>query len=360
MNGLIIFNLLTKIVSIYTQTFLMAKVSEEFGTTGMLVYSMSQYLVTATLIVALSKRKNSKMSIIFGILIKMVVVLVSLFRVEFPVQVIAFSMGVSNALLKKEEIWKKEVVKDQGLEFYGQTMFWGNIIELIAPLIIGKLLNMKTNIPLAGGIIIVCIIQILIVWKWRRVIVIQNQVQFQVQCRKTNNNNYRLLLFMVTFGNGLHFAISNKIVQAIMFSYGLSSERLGILKSLMTLITIIVTMVFQKIPKRGIKLAIGLGLILTLISSFFLNQKVIILLVCYRVANLVAMRYVNAYIRSIRLRIASKEEVLTCELITTCSQILGYAILICASIAQIDLSIIAIPISVIAIVYAKGAFKLDT
>ena len=300
--GYIICNCLAKVIDVFVSTFLVAYLLNITGGNilevglyytflylGMLVfYSMCSFFLHK-----INKLIFYRTSLVLKCAFLIGIALLKENIVNYIVPVAIFYSVVQGLYWSSYNIMMNEAISSKNIQkFYGYYNIFAYITNVVAPLVLGSVIEVGSFIKTAIYAFIVCLLLffttfLLVSRKEER-----NKLDFKefLNSIKVNKKDY-LMCYFSCFCNGLRNSTATIITIMIVMTFN-SNLSLGSLSSIMALIAVLITLIFTK--KYNLKKAkilwVCLGLVLIGITSILLNvSKITVVLfnVLYTIAMII-------------------------------------------------------------------------
>lgn len=353
--GYILCNCLMKIIDLFVSTFLVAYLLtiSNGNMYNVAMYYIMHYIGLGIFYSLFSYFLHKGNKVHFyrcGILIKCIfLILISLLQENIANYVIPLALfyGLSSGLYwSSYNVMMNEAISSKSIQkFYGIYNIWGYIISIVAPLVLGSIIDAGSFVKTAVYAFIVCLLlffaTFLLVSRKEE----GDKLDFKgfIKDIKDNKQGKTFLeCYLMTFVNGLRTSTSTLITIMIVLTFN-SNVSLGSLSSIMSIVAILITFVFMKKYDSKKSKIIFLCLFLCLIGVggiiFEINKPTIVAFnVLYTIAMIVPDN-INSQKRMGIIRITRKlkyalEHNVLAEVSLNIGRVISYIVLLIASFSS--------------------------
>jgi len=352
--GYILCNCLMKIIELFVSTFLVAYLLtiSDGNMFNVALYYIMHYVglgVFYSLFSYFLHKGNKVHFYRISILLKCIfLIVISLLKeniVDYVVLIALFEGLASGIYWSSYNVMMNEAISSKSIQkFYGIYNICGYIISIVAPIVLGSIIDAGSFVKTAIYAFIVCLLlffaTFLLVSRKEE----GENLDFKglIKSIKENKQSKAFLeCYLMTFVNGLRGSIATLITILIVLTFN-SNVSLGSLSSIMSIVAIFITLIFMKkyTPKRAKVVFFCLGLCLIGVGGivFDINKITIVLFnVLYTIAMIVPDN-INSQKRMGLIRITGKlkyalEHNVLAEISLNIGRIISYVVLLVASFA---------------------------
>lgn len=353
--GYIICNCLLKIIDLFVSTFLVAyllKISNG-NMFNVALYYIVNYIALGVFYSLFSYFLHKGNKVVFyrcGILIKCIfLILIALLKENIVNYIIPLALfyGLSSGIYwSSYNVMMNEAISSKSIQkFYGIYNIWGYIISIVAPLVLGSIIDSGSFVKTAIYAFIVCLLlfatTFLLVSRKEE----GDKLDFKgliKDIKNTNQSKAFLECYLMIFFNGLRQSTSTIITIMIVLTFS-SNVSLGSLSSIMAIVSILITFLFmKKYDSSKSRIVFGcMILVLIGVGGIFLdiNKPTIVLFNVLYTMSMIVPDNLNSQKRMGIIRVTRKlkyalEHNILAEVFLNIGRVISYVVLLVASFSN--------------------------
>lgn len=380
--GYIICNCLLKIIELFVSTFLVAYLLtiSNGNMFNIALYYIMYYIGLGIFYALFSCFLHKGNKIHFyraGILLKCVfLILVSVLKEDIVDYIVPIALfyGLSSGLYwSSYNVMMNEAISSKSIQkFYGLYYIWGHIVNIIAPIVLGSIIDSGSFVQTAVYAFIISVLLFLATFLLVSRKEEGEKLDFKGLIKNIKENKQGKAFFecyLTSFLNGLRISTSTLITILIVLTFN-SNVSLGSLSSIMAIVAILITFLFmKKYTSKKVKVvflclflcAIGVGGILLDISK----PTIVLFNVLYTIAmivpdNIQSQKRMGLIRITGKLKYALEHNVLA-EGVLNIGRVISYVVLLVSSFSSsLNVYKFLLAINLVCIcLYCFMAYKLE-